>query len=87
MSAASSLLPTPLPRQAASTAILPMCPSGSRRPVPIGNPLPSSATTWSAIGVHAVPFELDRHLLLDDEDGFSHAANAFAVALPIRATH
>ena len=31
-------LPTPRARQLASTAIRPMCPSGNRRPVPIGTP-------------------------------------------------
>ena len=42
----SSARPTPRPRQAGSTAMRPMCPSASRRPVPMASPAASKATTW-----------------------------------------
>ena len=63
----SSAAPTPWPRQAGSTAMRPMWPSGSSRPQPIALAVGVLRERVPALRVEAVPFERSRHVLLHDE--------------------
>ncbi len=82
----SSRLPTPLPRASRVTAMRPMWPSGSSRPVP-GPALLVEHHRMQRLRVPLVDLDVLGHLLLLDEHGSADGFGPFAQRRPVAQLH